>query len=150
VPAEAPAAHSGLPSPGPTTLTKRCIREALRAAQAGAKAEKAPEAAAPDATAVATAQTVPVVDEKLTRLEVPEPRARYLEVVGRPTGSTNKAYMIWSAPCRDWATNHLLALNRLLKCSPVVGGDRRWKGGPSAPPWPAYLGGSGRVGSCAI
>jgi hypothetical protein len=26
---------------------------------------------------------------------MPELQARYLEVVGRPTGSTNKAYMIW-------------------------------------------------------
>ena len=33
--------------------------------------------------------------EKLTRLDVPELQARYLEVVGRPTGSTNKAYLIW-------------------------------------------------------
>ena len=26
---------------------------------------------------------------------MPELQARYLEVVGRPTGSTNKAYMVW-------------------------------------------------------
>jgi hypothetical protein len=125
-------------SPNKAFLVSR-IREALRAAGA----------AALDAEATVQTETA-AVDGKLTRLEVLELQARYLEVVGRPTGSTNKAYMIWSAPCRDWATNHLLALNRLLKCSPVVGGDRRWKGGPSAPPWPAYLGGSGRVGSCAI
>lgn len=31
----------------------------------------------------------------VTRLDVPELQARYLEVVGRPTGSTNKAYMVW-------------------------------------------------------
>ena len=54
-----------------------------------------PEAAAPDAQAEATAQAEPAVDGKLTRLEVPELQARYLEVVGRPTGSTNKAYMVW-------------------------------------------------------
>ena len=63
---------------------------------ASAKAENAPEAGAPDAEAEGTTQTEPAaVDGKLTRLEVPELQARYLEVVGRPTGSTNKAYMIW-------------------------------------------------------
>jgi hypothetical protein len=35
------------------------------------------------------------VDGKLTRLEVPELQARYLEVVGRPTGSTNASYLVW-------------------------------------------------------
>ena len=68
-----------------------------------------PEGAAPDAetdgsaqtepasaSAEATAQTEPAAATgKLTRLEVPELQARYLEVVGRPTGSTNKPYMIW-------------------------------------------------------
>ena len=33
--------------------------------------------------------------EKLTKLDVPELQARYLEVVGRSTGSDNKAYLIW-------------------------------------------------------
>jgi hypothetical protein len=35
------------------------------------------------------------VTEKLTRLDVSELQARYLEGIGRPTGSTNKAYLIW-------------------------------------------------------
>jgi hypothetical protein len=35
------------------------------------------------------------VDGKLTRIDVPELQARYLEVVGRPTGSISKAYMVW-------------------------------------------------------
>jgi hypothetical protein len=33
--------------------------------------------------------------EKLTKLTVPELQARYLEVVGRPTGSRDKPYLIW-------------------------------------------------------
>ena len=95
-------------SPNKTFLIRK-ITEALQAADAGAKAAKEPEAAAPDAEAEATAQTAPTAASaevtaqtepaaaggKLTRLEVPELQARYLEVVGRPTGSTNKPYMIW-------------------------------------------------------
>ena len=93
-------------SPNKVYLIRR-ISEAIQATSA--KAEKVPEAAAPDAetevnahtepagaSAEATAQTEPASTEgKLTRLEVPELQARYLEVVGRPTGSTNKPYMIW-------------------------------------------------------
>jgi len=33
--------------------------------------------------------------EKLSKLTVEQLQARYLAVVGRPTGSTNTAYMIW-------------------------------------------------------
>ena len=33
--------------------------------------------------------------QKLTKLDVQTLLARYLEVVGRPTGSDNKAYLIW-------------------------------------------------------
>jgi hypothetical protein len=92
-------------SPNKVYLIRR-ISEAIQATTA--KAEKAPEAAAPDAktevnaqtepagaSAEVTAQTEPAASGKLTRLEVPELQARYLEVVGRPTGSTNKPYMIW-------------------------------------------------------
>jgi hypothetical protein len=82
------------------------IRRICEARQAtSAKAEKVPEAAPnaeataqtePAATTEVNAQTEPAsTDGKLTRLEVPELQARYLEVVGRPTGSTNKAYMVW-------------------------------------------------------
>ena len=82
-------------SPNKTFLASR-ISEALKASDASGKAEKAPEVGASDATAEGSTATEPaVVDGKLTRLEVPELQARYLEVVGRPTGSTNKAYMIW-------------------------------------------------------
>jgi hypothetical protein len=82
-------------SPNKTFLARR-ISEALNASDASAKAADAPEAAATDADSKSSAQTEPAaVDGKLTRLEVPELQARYLEVVGRPTGSTNKAYMIW-------------------------------------------------------
>ncbi|MGA9655159.1 MAG: hypothetical protein WBV96_14735 [Polyangia bacterium] len=79
-------------SPNKVFLIRR-ISEAIQATSA--KAEKVPETAAPDAGAEVTAQTEPAASGKLTRLEVPELQARYLEVVGRPTGSTNKPYMIW-------------------------------------------------------
>jgi hypothetical protein len=80
-------------SPNKAFLIRR-ISEALQAADASAKAKNVPEAAAPEADV--TGQKAPAaVDGKLTRLDVPELQARYLEVVGRPTGSTNKAYMIW-------------------------------------------------------
>ena len=81
--------------PGEDVDDKGHVDEA-KASDASGKAEKAPEVGASDATAEGTTQTEPAaVDGKLTRLDVPELQARYLEVVGRPTGSTNKAYMIW-------------------------------------------------------
>jgi hypothetical protein len=70
-------------SPNKTFLIRR-ITEALQAAEAEAKAAKAKE---PEVDAPAR--------EKLTKLDVPTLQARYLEVVGRPTGSDNKAYLIW-------------------------------------------------------
>src|SRR5208283_4718831 len=77
-------------SPNKVFLIRR-ISEALQAASA--KAEKVPEAAP---NAEVTAQVEPAsTDGKLTRLDVHELQARYLEVVGRPTGSTNRAYMVW-------------------------------------------------------
>jgi len=82
-------------SPNKTFLVRR-ISEALHAADAGEQVAKVPEAATPDAEAETIAQPEPAsTDGKLTRLEVLELQARYLEVVGRPTGSTNKAYMVW-------------------------------------------------------
>jgi len=72
-------------SPNKTFLIRR-ITEALQAA----------EAKEPEADVEATAQTEPAAaGEKLTTLDVPTLQARYLEVVGRPTGSDNKAYLIW-------------------------------------------------------
>jgi hypothetical protein len=79
-------------SPNKTFLIRK-ITEALRVANASAKVTNAPEAAAPGAEG--STQTEPAVDGKLTRLEVPELQARYLEVVGRPTGSTNASYLVW-------------------------------------------------------
>jgi hypothetical protein len=84
-------------SPNKTFLIRR-ITEALQAAEAGAKIAKAkePEADAPE-TEPATDAAVEAAParEKLTKLDVPTLQARYLEVVGRPTGSDNKAYLIW-------------------------------------------------------
>lgn len=84
-------------SPNKTFLIRR-ITEALQAAEAGAKTAKAkaPEADAHDAEVETPAQTEAApTREKLTKLDVPTLQARYLEVVGRPTGSDNKAYLIW-------------------------------------------------------
>jgi hypothetical protein len=80
-------------SPNKTFLVRR-ITEALKAADAEAKAAKTkePEAASPETN---TAVEAAPAGEKLTKLDVPTLQARYLEVVGRPTGSDNKAYLIW-------------------------------------------------------
>jgi len=84
-------------SPNKTFLIRR-ITEALQAAESEAKAAKAkePEADAPE-TEPATDAAVEAAParEKLTKLDVPTLQARYLEVVGRSTGSDNKAYLIW-------------------------------------------------------
>jgi hypothetical protein len=76
-------------SPNKTFLIRK-ITEELQA--------KAPaDATSPSGSTTAKAHVkakVPVT-EKLTRLDVAELQARYLEVVGRPTGSTSKAYMVW-------------------------------------------------------
>ena len=77
-------------SPNKTFLIRR-ITEALQAAKA-----KAPEADVHDAEVETTSQTEAApAREKLTKLDVPTLQARYLEVVGRSTGSDNKAYLIW-------------------------------------------------------
>jgi len=84
-------------SPNKTFLIRR-ITETLQAAEAGAKIAKAkePEADAHEAEVETTAQTEAApAREKLTKLDVPTLQARYLEVVGRSTGSDNKAYLIW-------------------------------------------------------
>ena len=79
-------------SPNKTFLIRR-ITETLQAAEAGAKTAKAK---VPEADVETAEQTEPApTGEKLTKLDVPTLQARYLEVVGRPTGSDNKAYMIW-------------------------------------------------------
>lgn len=84
-------------SPNKTFLIRR-IAEALQAAEAGAKTAKAkaPEADAHDAEVETTAQTEAApTREKLTKLDVPTLQTRYHGVVGRSTGSVNKAYLIW-------------------------------------------------------
>jgi len=76
-------------SPNKTFLIRK-ITEGLQARVGGdAKnpGTKATKASAGKASSPAV--------EKLTRLDVPELQARYLEAVGRPTGSANKAYLIW-------------------------------------------------------
>jgi len=84
-------------SPNKTFLIRR-ITEALQAAETGARTAKAkaPEANAHDTEVETIAQTEAApAREKLTKLDVPTLQARYLEVVGRSTGSDNKAYLIW-------------------------------------------------------
>jgi hypothetical protein len=84
-------------SPNKTFLIRR-ITEALEAADGCARAakDKEPEVGTSSTRDETTSQTEPAAaTEKLSKLDVPELKARYLEVVGRPTGSTNKAYLIW-------------------------------------------------------
>ena len=82
-------------SPNKTFLIRR-ITEALQAADACTKAAKVKEPEAAGPSAEATAQTEPAdIGEKLTKLEVPELQARYLEVVGRPTTSSHAGYLRW-------------------------------------------------------
>ena len=84
-------------SPNKTFLIRR-ITEAMGAANGNAKAVKAKEAKEESSSVNAEAASQPDLTasaEKLSKLDVPELQARYLEVVGRPTGSTNKAYLIW-------------------------------------------------------
>ena len=76
-------------SPNKTFLVRK-IAEALQA-KAGVEST-GPGAKAATAVAAKAGGSGP---EKLTRLDVSELQARYLEVVGRPSGSTNKAYLIW-------------------------------------------------------
>jgi hypothetical protein len=74
-------------SPNKTFLIRR-ITETLQAKEGEGKgAAKGKEGPA------ASAEQLP--PEKLTKLDVPTLQARYLEVVGRPSGSGNKAYLIW-------------------------------------------------------
>jgi len=96
---EAPAAESEAETAG----------ESEAAAQTqDMPAEPAPQATDADAEAGATAGTGtdgPAEEEgtpepeaerrKLTQLSVEQLRERYLEVVGRPTGSTDRRYLIW-------------------------------------------------------
>lgn len=82
-------------SPNKTFLIRR-ITETLQAAESEANAANAkePKSDAPE-TEPATDAAVAATREKLTKLDVPTLQARYFEVVGRPTGSDNKAYLIW-------------------------------------------------------
>jgi hypothetical protein len=83
----------------------RKITEALLGAASGGAGEKATAptvSATTEATVAtnttatpATEQVAEIVSEKLTKLTVPELQARYLEVVGRPTGSSDKPYLLW-------------------------------------------------------
>ena len=84
-------------SPNKTFLIRR-ITEALQAAADEAKTTKAKGTPvdAPEAGVEADVEIdATPAGEKLTKLDVPTLQARYLEVVGRSTGSDNKAYLIW-------------------------------------------------------
>jgi hypothetical protein len=86
-------------SPNRKYLVRR-ITEAIEAAEATVKAGKAKEDAA-DAPAGEggggnAARTEPApAKERLSKLDVVALQVKYREVVGRDTGSTNKAYLIW-------------------------------------------------------
>jgi hypothetical protein len=79
-------------SPNRTFLVRK-ITEALRGASA--KVDRTPEGAALNNGDITTQKEPAAVNGKLTRLEVPELQARYLDVVGRHSGSTSKPYLVW-------------------------------------------------------
>jgi hypothetical protein len=74
--------------------TKKTLKKISKKATAPSASTTASAAVAEDATS-AVAPVAEIVPEKLTELTVPELQARYLEVVGRSTGSSNSAYLIW-------------------------------------------------------
>lgn len=74
-------------SPNKTFLIRR-ITEAVQAKEGEGRGAKG------KATPAGTGEPV-LPPEKLTKLDVPTLQARYLEVVGRSTGSGNKSYLIW-------------------------------------------------------
>jgi len=84
-------------SPNKTFLVRR-ITEALQAAAGEAKTTKAKGTPvdAPEAEVeTASEADASPAGEKLSKLDVPTLQARYREVVGRDTGSSNPAYLIW-------------------------------------------------------
>ena len=68
----------------------RRIGEALEAQRVAAPAEAARNDQSEGAT-----RRQPNRGDGLSQMEVEELQAKYAEVVGRPTGSDNKAYLIW-------------------------------------------------------
>ena len=76
-------------SPNKTFLIRK-ITEALKA-----KASTDATGTSASAPTKAPGKAGGPVTEKLTRLDVSELQTRYLEAIGRPTGSTNKAYLVW-------------------------------------------------------
>ena len=88
-------------SPNKTFLIRRIIA-GLEAADGADVAPPAPAIEPPTPTAEPSGEpapagpvVAPAVTERLGHLGVPALQARYVEVVGRPTGSTNKAYLVW-------------------------------------------------------
>lgn len=83
-------------SPNKVFLVRK-ITETLEAREAEAREAEAvrkivpTEAARVDGSVAVLADA----DERLTKLDVPTLQKRYVEVVGRPTGSTNKDYLVW-------------------------------------------------------
>lgn len=91
----------------------RRIAEVLEARESGVAAEPTPDDTAPDETTPAPAAAADVPDagnageeatesadggaeeRRLSKLSVSELQALYVEVVGRPTGSSHKRYLIW-------------------------------------------------------
>lgn len=84
-------------SPNKIFLIRR-ITEALQPTTDNIKAtkEKKPEADEPSSDGKTTApMEAAIIGEKIAKLEVPALQSKYLEVVGRPTSSVNKAYLVW-------------------------------------------------------
>lgn len=75
-----PARETTAKSTGNSSLDRRLARNAKH------QTDKAP---------TATAEPETELTEKLTNLTVPQLQARYLEVVGRTTSSSDKPYLLW-------------------------------------------------------
>ena len=83
--------------PAPATPEPAPVTELAAPAEmvpADEPAHAAPSAATESVAELAPA-VVPAPARKLSKLTVPELQARYLEVVGRPTSSSDRNYLVW-------------------------------------------------------
>jgi hypothetical protein len=97
-PAKAAAAKA--PAKGTRSKVRPVRPSAAVTAPVAAPAAQEPDPLAPEIEAPAkstdcTADQGKPTGEKLSKLDVPTLQARYLEVVGRPTGSDNRSYLVW-------------------------------------------------------
>ncbi len=90
----------GKPTRSPNrTFLVRSIMETAVAAETAPTVKPSPESSAADDTAVSTladaTSDLPAAGTKLSKLDVPALQALYQEVLGRPTSSTARNYLVW-------------------------------------------------------